>query len=95
MNQALEELSRRLGLRLIAGFSERVIFRELFLKGLTLLDIRDGGTDVNLTMSHIAALQEVRSVLQAIGVERQEDAETGSAAASGLELPMPSQTMPG
>jgi chromosome partitioning protein len=78
MDQALADLSRRLGMRLIAGFSERVIYRELFLKGLTLLDIRDGGTDVPLTMSHIAALQEVRSVLRAIGVERQEEQETGA-----------------
>ena len=54
--------------RLAHGFSERIIFRELFLKGLTLLDIRDEGANVILTMSHMAALQEVRNLLQAIGV---------------------------
>jgi chromosome partitioning protein len=70
MDLALAVISQKLGLRLVAGFSERVIFRELFLKGLTLLDIRDQATDVTLTMSHIAALQEVRNVIQAIGVER-------------------------
>src|SRR5690606_23964418 len=37
---ALQELARRIGFRLIPGFSERVIFRELFLSGLTLLDLR-------------------------------------------------------
>ena len=68
MDLALKDISQRLGLRLVAGFSERVIFRELFLKGLTLLDLRAEHTDVTLTMSHIAALQEVREVLQAIGV---------------------------
>jgi len=93
MDQALTDLSRRLGMRLIPGFSERVIFRELFLKGLTLLDIRDGGTDVPLTMSHVAALQEVRNVLRAIGAERQEEEEAG-ASTSELELPMSSGTMP-
>ena len=93
MEQALADLSRRLGLRLVAGFSERVIFRELFLKGLTLLDIRGGGTDVSLTMSHVAALQEVRNVLRAIGVERQEDEQAG-ASTSELEVPMPSGTAP-
>ncbi len=72
MDQALADLSRRLGMRLVAGFSERTIFRELFLKGLTLLDIRDGRTDVPLTMSHVAALQEVRNVMREIGVERRE-----------------------
>ncbi len=68
MDVALEGLSRRLGFRLAHGFSERVIFRELFLKGLTLLDVREEGADVTLTMSHMAALQEVRNLLQAIGV---------------------------
>ncbi|HCP00189.1 MAG TPA: ATPase [Rhodospirillaceae bacterium] len=68
MDSALNGLSRRLGFRLAHGFSERVIFRELFLKGLTLLDIREEGTDVMLTMSHIAALQEVRNLLLAVGV---------------------------
>lgn len=68
IDAALEGLSRRLGFRLAHGFSERVIFRELFLKGLTLLDVREQGADVSLTMSHMAALQEVRHLLQAIGV---------------------------
>ena len=93
MDQALADLSRRLGLRLVAGFGERVIFRELFLKGLTLLDIRDEGTDVTLTMSHIAALQEVRSVLRVIGVGRQEEEGTESAA-SAPNRPMPSEVTP-
>jgi chromosome partitioning protein len=92
MDQALIDLSRRLGLRLVAGFSERVIFRELFLKGLTLLDIREEGTDVTLTMSHVAALQEIRNVLRAIGVEQQEEVKT-EAPASELELSMPSGRM--
>jgi chromosome partitioning protein len=93
MEIALADLSRRLGLRLVAGFSERVIFRELFLKGLTLLDIREQGTDVRLTMSHLAALQEVRGVLQAIGVERQIEDETISTTPE-LDLPTPSRSMP-
>lgn len=68
MDAALEALSARLGFRLSHGFSERVIFRELFLKGLTLLDIREQGAGVELTMSHVAALQEVRNLLLALGV---------------------------
>jgi chromosome partitioning protein len=93
MDQALADISRRLGLHLVAGFGERVIYRELFLKGLTLLDIRDEGTDVTLTMSHIAALQEVRNVLWSIGVERQEEAGTESPT-SALKLPMSGGAMP-
>jgi len=91
MDLALADISQNLGLRLVAGFSERVIFRELFLKGLTLLDIIDQGTDVTLTMSHIAALQEVRNLLRAIGVERQEEEGTATST-SKLALPMPSGT---
>lgn len=68
MDVALEALSERLAFRLAYGFSERVIFRELFLKGLTLLDVRDEGSEVELTMSHIAALQEVRNLLHTLGV---------------------------
>lgn len=61
MHRILGSLSKRLGYRLMTGFSERVIFKELFIQGLTLLDLQDVG--VRLTMSHVAARQEVRSVL--------------------------------
>ncbi|AXQ92464.1 division plane positioning ATPase MipZ [Cereibacter azotoformans] len=59
---ALEDLSRRIGFRVAAGFSERVIFRELFPRGLTLLDLRDTGVE-QLSLSNIAARQEVRDLL--------------------------------
>jgi len=71
MDLALTDMSQRLGLRLVPGLSERVIFRELYLKGLTLLDLREEGIEVSLTMSHIAALQEVRDLLRAIGPARE------------------------
>jgi chromosome partitioning protein len=62
---ALDELAHRIGFRLAPGFSERVIFRELFLSGLTLLDLKD--TDpAAMTMSNIAARQEVRDLLKAL-----------------------------
>jgi chromosome partitioning protein len=59
---ALEDLSRRIGFRVAAGFSERVIFRELFPRGLTLLDLHDTGVE-QLSLSNIAARQEVRDLL--------------------------------
>jgi chromosome partitioning protein len=65
---ALAELSRRIGFRLAPGFGERVIFRELFLKGLTLLDLRNSDANMRLNMSHVAARQEVRALLTAIGL---------------------------
>lgn len=59
----LEKLSRRLGFRVAPGFCERTIYRELFLNGLTLLDLRDPGADVEVNMGHVAARQEVRELI--------------------------------
>ena len=39
VGKSLQNLSKRIGFRLGTGFSERVIFKELFLSGLTLLDL--------------------------------------------------------
>ncbi len=64
---ALTELARRIGFRLAPGFSERVIFRELFLSGLTLLDLRE--TDpAAMTMSNVAARQEVRELMRSLAL---------------------------
>jgi chromosome partitioning protein len=68
MDAALDALARRIRFRLAPGFGERVIFRELYLLGLTLLDIREEATGIELSMSHIAALQEVRTLMRIIGL---------------------------
>ena len=65
VGSALEDLSRRIGFRVAPGFSERVVFRELFPRGLTLLDLKDIGTD-QLSLSNIAARQELRDVMMAL-----------------------------
>lgn len=70
MDRALQELSRRVGFRVIPGLSERVIYRELFPSGLTLLDKGHLG---DLGTSHIVARQELREMLAALnlpGMER-------------------------
>ncbi len=64
---ALEELSRRIGFRVLNGFSERVIFRELFPRGLTLLDLKDTGVD-QLSLSNIAARQELRDLMTGLRI---------------------------
>ena len=69
MGALLERLARRIGFRLLNGFGERVIFRELYLMGLTLMDLREGAIAGGLTMSHLAARQEVRSLLDAIDLD--------------------------
>jgi chromosome partitioning protein len=53
----------RIGFRVAPGFGERVIFRELFPMGLTMLDLPLPGLDVSLSMSHVAARQEVRELI--------------------------------
>lgn len=60
---ALENLSRRIGFRLAPGLSERVIYRELFPAGLTLLDLTEEGSNVAFSMSHKAARQELRDLV--------------------------------
>ncbi|KGJ16630.1 division plane positioning ATPase MipZ [Paracoccus sanguinis] len=62
VGEALDRLSRRIGFRVAAGFAERVVFRELFPRGLTLLDLRDVGTQA-LSLSNVAARQELRDLL--------------------------------
>jgi chromosome partitioning protein len=68
MKKVTEELARRIGFRLAPGFSERVIFREMFLQGLTVLDVMDTSMDVKITISHIAARQEVRDLLKTLRI---------------------------
>lgn len=63
MQDAVDALARRIGFRVAPGFSERVIFRELFPRGLTLLDLRDIGVH-NLNLSNVAARQELRELLK-------------------------------
>lgn len=62
---SLDELAKRIGFRTVKGFGERVIFRELYLQGLTLMDLKEvsGGS---LSMSQVAARQEVRGLLSSI-----------------------------
>lgn len=66
MGRVLEELSKRIGFRIAPGFAERVIFRELFLRGLTMLDTFEIGESGKPRLSHIAARQEVRGLINAL-----------------------------
>jgi chromosome partitioning protein len=65
----LDKLSKRIIFKIAPGFSERVIFRELFLQGLTLLDITKANYEKGMTMSHVAARQELREFLKCINLE--------------------------
>jgi chromosome partitioning protein len=60
IDSALSELSRRVGFRIAQGLSERVIYRELFPSGLSLLDKGHLG---DLGTSHLVARQELRKLV--------------------------------
>ena len=62
---ALDELAKRVGFRVIPGLGERVIYRELFPKGLTLLDLADLG---EVGIAHVAARQELREMIAGLGI---------------------------
>jgi chromosome partitioning protein len=67
MGDKLEELSSRIGFRLARGFGDRVIYRELFPIGLTLLDLGGVDSPVRLsTMSHVTARLEIRSLVASL-----------------------------
>lgn len=68
ITKVMEDLTRRLGFRAAPGFSERVIFRELFLLGLTVLDVVETNKAGTLSMSHLAARQEVRDLLKSLHI---------------------------
>ena len=65
IDSALKELSRRAGFRIASGLSERVIYRELFPSGLTLLDKGQLG---ELGTSHLVARQELRALLAGLNL---------------------------
>jgi chromosome partitioning protein len=67
MSAALDALSRRIGFRVAPGFGERVIYRELFPAGLTVLDL--------------AARQEVRALISTLTLPLRESAPQAQSAA--------------
>lgn len=59
---ALKCIAKHLNFRVINGFTERSVFKELFLHGLTLLDA-ELTKQIKITPSTIAARQEIRRFL--------------------------------
>ncbi len=66
---ALDKLAKRISFRVLPGFSERVIFRELFPFGLTLTDLTKANFNKTLSFSHVAARQELRDFFDGLGIE--------------------------
>ncbi len=65
---ALDQISATLDFRLAPGVGERVIFRELFPRGLTMFDVIGEDSEINVTMSHLAGRQEVHALLSSLNL---------------------------
>ncbi|MBX9796102.1 division plane positioning ATPase MipZ [Sphingomonas sp.] len=65
VSEAMTQLAKRIGFRVIPGLGERVVYRELFPKGLTMIDSREFG---EMGLGHVAARQELREMMAALGL---------------------------
>ena len=63
----LGELSKTLSFRVTDGFVDRLIFRELFLVGLSILDLRKDDPLIANNSSHRSAYEEASNLLQSVG----------------------------
>jgi chromosome partitioning protein len=68
LEERIQALSRRVGFRVGPGLRDRVIYRELFPFGLTIADLGPGVRPVPVSLSHVAARQELRALMQAVGL---------------------------
>jgi chromosome partitioning protein len=66
MGRLLQDLSRRIGFRHLPGLGERVIYRSMFLEGLTLLDLRHPKLKNQLSLGEVTARQELRRLIDEI-----------------------------
>ena len=72
VDNILKQLQEKLGFTYISGIGERVVYREMFLKGLTILDLLKLGEE-EISISHIAAKNELLTVLNTIGIQLKQD----------------------
>jgi chromosome partitioning protein len=68
LEERIQALSRRVGFRIGPGLRDRVIYRELFPFGLTIADLGPGVRPVPVSLSHVAARQELRALMKAVGL---------------------------
>lgn len=68
MDEALKSLQKRIAFRYVSGLSDRVIYRELFPKGLTLVDLKDVKDGPKMTTSHVAARYELRKLMDQLSL---------------------------
>ena len=68
LDERVKALSRRVGFRVGPGLRDRVIYRELFPFGLTIADLSPTIRPVAVSLQHVAARQELRALIAALGL---------------------------
>ena len=68
LEERMTALSKRVGFRMGPGLRDRVIYRELFPFGLSIADLSPGVRPVQMSLQHVAARQELRGLLHALGL---------------------------
>jgi chromosome partitioning protein len=67
IGNGLSELAVRLGFRLAEPLADRVIYRELFPRGITALDTLDEKTlGIRPTLSHVTAQKEIMALIETL-----------------------------
>lgn len=69
LDDKLNKLAKRVGFRVGPGLRDRVIYRELFPFGLTVADLSNEIRPVAVSLAHVAARQELRNLMQALGLD--------------------------
>ena len=68
LDERVQALSRKVGFRIGPGLRDRVIYRELFPFGLTIADLSPTIRPVAMSLQHVAARQELRALMSALGL---------------------------
>ncbi|MBX3476104.1 MAG: AAA family ATPase [Brevundimonas sp.] len=70
LQERMDKLAKRVGFRVGPGLRDRVIYRELFPFGLTVADLSNDVRPVAVSLAHVAARQELRNLMQALGLDQ-------------------------
>lgn len=69
VDERVQNLSKRVGFRMAAGLRDRVIYRELFPFGLTVMDLSSKVRPVAVSLAHVSARQELRALMAELNIE--------------------------
>ena len=69
LEERMGKLAKRVGFRVGPGLRDRVIYRELFPFGLTVADLSAEVRPVAVSLAHVAARQELRNLMLALGLD--------------------------